>query len=57
MKRSALLASFVKELQLLARDVHGLALLFVLPLVFILVMSLALQDLFESRAGRGSACW
>lgn len=53
MKRSALLASFVKELRLLGRDVHGLALLFVLPLVFILVMSLALQDLFESRAGRG----
>jgi ABC-2 type transport system permease protein len=53
MRRSALLASFVKELRLLARDVHGLALLFVLPLVFILVMSLALQDLFESRAGRG----
>lgn len=53
MKRSALAASFVKELRLLARDVHGLALLFVLPLVFILVMSLALQDLFEARAGRG----
>lgn len=53
MKRSAVLASFVKELRLLARDVHGLALLFVLPLVFILVMSLALQDLFEARAGRG----
>ncbi len=53
MRRSALLASFVKELRLLARDVHGLALLFVLPLVFILVMSLALQDLFEARAGRG----
>ena len=43
----------MKELRLLARDVHGLALLFVLPLVFILVMSLALQDLFDSRAGRG----
>lgn len=53
MRRSAFLASFVKELRLLARDVHGLALLFVLPLVFILVMSLALQDLFEARAGRG----
>src|SRR5262245_37193739 len=53
MRRSALAASFVKELRLLARDVHGLALLFVLPLVCILVMSLALQDLFEARAGRG----
>lgn len=53
MRRSAFLASFVKELRLLARDIHGLALLFVLPLVFILVMSLALQDLFEARAGRG----
>lgn len=53
MRRSALAASFLKEMRLLGRDVHGLALLFVLPLVFILVMSLALQDLFEARAGRG----
>jgi ABC-2 type transport system permease protein len=48
---SPLLATIVKELRLLRRDLHGLALLFILPLVFILIMSLALQDLFASRAG------
>ncbi|RZJ32705.1 MAG: ABC-2 transporter permease [Brevundimonas sp.] len=53
MRRSALLASFVKELRLLARDIHGLALLFLLPLTFILIMSLALQDMFETRGGAG----
>ena len=46
-----LLATIVKELRLLRRDLHGLALLFILPLAFILIMSLALQDLFASRAG------
>lgn len=53
MRRSALFASFVKEMRLLGRDIHGLALLFLLPLAFILVMSLALQDLFAARAGGG----
>ncbi|MET0183634.1 MAG: ABC transporter permease [Caulobacterales bacterium] len=48
-----LLASIVKELRLLARDVHGLGLLFILPLAFILVMSFALQDLFAARQGQG----
>lgn len=48
-----LFASILKELRLLARDVHGLGLLFILPLAFILVMSLALQDLFAARAGEG----
>ncbi|RYF93859.1 MAG: ABC transporter permease, partial [Caulobacteraceae bacterium] len=48
---SPLAATIVKELRLLRRDLHGLALLFILPLVFILIMSLALQDLFASRAG------
>lgn len=53
MRRSATLASFIKELRLLGRDIHGLALLFVLPLVFILIMSLAMQDMFAERAGQG----
>lgn len=48
---SPLVATIVKELRLLRRDLHGLALLFILPLVFILIMSLALQDLFASRGG------
>jgi ABC-2 type transport system permease protein len=51
MRASPLVACIVKELRLLRRDLHGLALLFVLPLAFILVMSLALQDLFAARAG------
>ena len=51
MNGSPLLASIVKELRLLSRDLHGLALLFVLPLAFILVMSLALQDVFDAHAG------
>jgi len=49
---TALIACVVKELRLLGRDVHGLALLFILPLVFILVMSLALQDVYAARGGR-----
>jgi ABC-2 type transport system permease protein len=53
MRRSAILAAFVKELRLLGRDPHGLALLFALPLVFILIMSLAMQDLYAGRAGAG----
>jgi ABC-2 type transport system permease protein len=39
-----------KELTLLSRDVHGLAVLFALPVVFILVMSLAMQNEFASRS-------
>ncbi|MEJ0099222.1 MAG: ABC transporter permease [Pseudomonadota bacterium] len=41
-----------KETLLLARDLHGLALLFIMPLAFVLIMSLALQDQFAARAGR-----
>jgi ABC-2 type transport system permease protein len=41
-----------KELLLLSRDLHGLLLLFVMPLVFIVIMSLAMQDHYASRAGR-----
>lgn len=44
-------ASIRKELQLLFRDPHGLALLFILPTAFILIMSLALQDTFQRRSG------
>jgi len=43
-----------KELLLLARDPHGLLLLFVMPAVFILIMSLALQEQFvEHGADEG----
>ena len=46
-----LLAIIQKEFLLLSRDIHGLLLLFIMPLVFILIMSLAMQDDFTSRAG------
>ncbi|MGF6147931.1 Inner membrane transport permease ybhR [Kingella potus] len=36
-------ASLVKELKLLGRDLHGLAVLFVMPITFMLIMSLALS--------------
>ncbi|MFH6973553.1 ABC transporter permease [Neisseria sp. 23W00296] len=36
-------ASLIKELKLLSRDLHGLAVLFVMPIVFMLIMSLALS--------------
>ncbi|MGI9288524.1 MAG: ABC transporter permease [Pseudomonadales bacterium] len=38
-----------KELLLLRRDVHGLALLFVMPSLFILIMSFALSDRYDSH--------
>lgn len=40
-----------KELLLLSRDMHGMLLLFVMPLVFIVVMSLAMRDQFASHTG------
>ncbi|MGE0115909.1 MAG: ABC transporter permease [Steroidobacteraceae bacterium] len=46
-----LLACIRKELLLLSRDLHGLALLFAMPLAFVLIMSLALQNQFAERAG------
>ena len=36
-----------KELLALTRDVHGLAVLFVMPAVFLVVMSLALKDYYS----------
>ena len=36
-------ASLVKELKLLSRDLHGLAVLFVMPITFMLIMSVALS--------------
>lgn len=40
-----------KELLLLGHDWHALLLLFLMPLAFLLIMSLAMQDEFASRAG------
>jgi ABC-2 type transport system permease protein len=39
-----------KEMLLLLRDPHALALLFVMPAVFIIIMSLALQDRFAAHS-------
>ena len=44
------LALAKKELLALSRDLHGLAALFLLPMVFIIVMSMALKDVYSPRA-------
>jgi ABC-2 type transport system permease protein len=46
------LALWEKEWLVLARDVHGLAVLFLMPAVFIVVMSLALSDAFKEDGAR-----
>lgn len=51
MSRSVFL--LVKELLVLIRDPHGLLVLFAMPAVFILVMSVALQDVFDGKQGAG----
>lgn len=48
---NGLWACIRKELLLLSRDLHGLALLFLMPLAFVLIMSLALQNQFAERSG------
>ncbi|MGI1677137.1 MAG: ABC transporter permease [Cellvibrionaceae bacterium] len=40
---------FKKEILLLVRDLHGLVLLFLMPAVFIVIMSLAMQQNFSAR--------
>lgn len=42
-----LYALIKKELLALTRDVHGLAALFLMPVVFIIIMSLALKDVYS----------
>lgn len=42
-----LLALMKKELLALSRDLHGLAALFLMPMLFIVVMSLALQNVYD----------
>ena len=42
--------SIRKELRLLARNMHALLVLFVMPLIFVLIMSLALQDQMDGRS-------
>jgi ABC-2 type transport system permease protein len=47
-----LLALWEKEILALSRDVLGLAVLFLMPAAFIVVMSLALSDVFKGGAAR-----
>jgi ABC-2 type transport system permease protein len=47
-----LLALWEKEWLALARDVHGLAVLFLMPAAFIVIMSLTLSDAFKGDGGR-----
>jgi ABC-2 type transport system permease protein len=47
----ALLAAIAKETRLILRDRHALAILFVMPVVFVAIMSLALRDAFSEHAG------
>src|SRR5512143_3780546 len=42
-----LLALMKKELLALSRDLHGLAALFLMPVLFIVIMSLALKDVYN----------
>lgn len=51
----AVIACVRKELLLLSRDLHALALLFIMPLAFVLIMSLAMRDEFAQRTGRNIA--
>jgi ABC-2 type transport system permease protein len=49
-----LLVFWKKEWLALLRDVHGLAVLFVMPAAFVVIMSLALSDAFSGNAGRST---
>jgi ABC-2 type transport system permease protein len=47
LRMSKLLYTLKKEFLLIIRDVHAIAVLFVMPALFIMIMSLAMRDLFE----------
>ena len=44
------LALIKKEIVVLSKDLHGLFVLFVMPAIFILIMSLAMQDSFDEHS-------
>jgi len=46
-----LTAAVTKEVRLILRDWHALAILFVMPVVFVTILSLALRDVFSERGG------
>jgi len=45
------IASLMKEMRLILRDREALLLLFIMPLVFVVIMSLALREPFNERTG------
>ena len=47
-----LLALMKKELLALSRDLHGMGALFIMPMVFIIVMSMALKDVYTPSSKR-----
>ncbi|TCS36339.1 ABC-2 type transport system permease protein [Paucimonas lemoignei] len=47
-----LLALIRKELLAISRDIHGLAALFILPIIFIIVMSMALKDVYSPHVDK-----
>jgi ABC-2 type transport system permease protein len=51
MAATRLVAAIAKEVRLILRDREALLFLFAMPLVFVLIMSLALRDSFHERAG------
>lgn len=48
------LSLFVHELRILLKDRQALALLFVMPMTFIVFLTLALQDVYLAKVGRGT---
>ncbi len=48
-----LFAIIKKELLLVCRDIHSLAVLFLMPMAFILIMSLSLQGTFDKEKDKG----
>ncbi len=46
-----LLATINKESRIILRDPHALAVLFIVPVVFVAILSLALRDVFSEQAG------
>jgi ABC-2 type transport system permease protein len=46
-----LAAAVIKEIRLILRDKEALIILFIMPMVFVLILSLALRDSFHERAG------
>lgn len=46
-----LTAAVLKETRIIVRDKEALAILFIMPAIFVLIMSMALQDTFREQAG------